>query len=329
MVIGIDDYGGSGRDLKGCVADAKAVADRLKTHWDGEPNCEVITLTSDTRDVTTDVMDDHMRRLFRGEANTVVFYFAGHGMLDAETNQGYLVSKDHSRATPGLLLSTIIDMANDASPNIRSTVIILDSCHAGFVGEVSAIRNQKLALIGKGVTVLTAADRDQEATEFDGHGLFTGILLDGLDGSAADVLGRITPAALYSLVDQTLGGYEQRPVYKANVQRFITLRKVEPRVSPAQLRKIKDYFPSASHIFPVDPSFQEDRGQFTKEFRHIPVVAENAKVFKDMQAYYKVNLVAPVGHPFPWDAAMHSTGFRLTAQGAHYRQLALRDRIFV
>lgn len=32
LVIGIDDYGGSGRDLKGCVADARAVADRLKTH---------------------------------------------------------------------------------------------------------------------------------------------------------------------------------------------------------------------------------------------------------------------------------------------------------
>ncbi len=326
VVVGIDNYGSAQNNLEGCVADALSVSDKLANHGNGDPNFDVITLTSDSETVTTEVMDDNLRKLFKGEADTVVFYFAGHGLLDAETNRGHLLSQDFTRAVPGLSLSDIIGMANDAHKHIKSTVIILDSCHSGFVGELPGLGNGNISVIGKGVTILAAADRNQEAAEHDGHGLFTGILLDGLNGSASDILGRITPASLYSLVDQTLGGFEQRPVYKANVQRFITLREVSPKVPRAQLRKLKEYFPTPGYVLRVDPSFEPDRGEFTEEFKDIPVIAENEAVFRDMQAYYKVNLVSPVDQPFPWRAAMHSTGFRLTAQGAHYRILAEKKR---
>jgi len=328
VVIGIDDYGDEAKNLEGCVADAKAVADKLSAHGNGDPNFDVITLTSDIQQVTTELLDDNLRKLFKGDAETVVFYFAGHGHLDAETNRGFLVSQDYTRASPGLSLADVIDMANAAhgKKQIQSTVIILDSCHSGFAGELPALGNSHISVIGKGVTILAAADRDQVAAEHDGHGLFTGILLDGLNGSASDVLGRITPASLYSLVDQTLGGFEQRPIYKANVQQFITLREVPAKVPRAQLRKLKDYFPTPGYTLKVDPSFEKDRGEFAEAYKHIPVKPENVEIFRDMQAYYRVNLVAPVDQPFPWNAAMHSTGFRLTAQGAHYRRLSENKR---
>lgn len=326
LVIGIDNYGSNDKNLEGCVADASAVADKFATHGDGSPNFDVICLTSNDRIVTTEVMDDTLRKLFQGKAETVVFYFAGHGILDAETNRGHLVSQDFTRTTPGLSLSDIIVMANAAHKEIDSTVIILDSCHAGFVGEIPGLANSDISAIGKGVTILAAADRSQEAAEHDGHGLFTGIMLDGLNGSASDVLGRITPAALYSLVDQTLGGWEQRPVYKANVQKFITLRQVPPKVAPDQLRKLRTYFPTPGYILQVDPSFEPDRGEFTEKYKDIPVDWDNVAVFRDMQTYYKVNLVSPVDQPYPWHAAMHSSGFKLTAQGAHYRRLAENKR---
>ena len=44
----------------------------------------------------------------------------------------------------------------------------------------------------------------------------------------SDVIGRITPASVYALIDQTLGAWGQRPLYKANVQSFVTLREVPP-----------------------------------------------------------------------------------------------------
>ncbi|MFS8146438.1 caspase family protein [Rhizobium sp. BR 249] len=326
VVIGIDDYGEAQDNLEGCVADAMAVADKLATHGNGDPNFDVITLTSDTEKVTTEAMDEGLRILFKGKADVVVFYFAGHGLLDAETNRGYLVSQDFTKAVPGISLADIINMANAAHSEISSTVIILDSCHSGFVGELPALGNSSISVIGKGVTILAAADRNQAAAEHDGHGLFTGILLDGLNGSASDVLGRITPPSLYSLVDQTLGGFEQRPVYKANVQQFITLREVAPKVPRIQLRKLKDYFPTPGYILKVDPSFESGRGEFTEEYKDMPVIPENEAIFRDLQTYYKVNLVAPVDQPFPWHAAMYSTGFRLTSQGAHYRRLAEKKR---
>ena len=327
LLIGIDDYGSEANNLEGCVADAAAMTEKLETNGNGDPNFDVITLTSDKEQVTTALMDDAITKLFKGgKCETAVLYFAGHGLLDAETNRGYLVSQDSKRGAPGVSLADIIGLANSAHGEIDSTVIILDSCHAGFVGEVPALGNTAISTIGKGVTILAAADRNQSADEYNGHGLFTSILLDGLAGSAADILGRITPASLYSLVDQTLGGWEQRPVYKANVQTFITLRHVPPKVPREQLRKLKDYFPTPGHVYRVDPSFEKDRGQYTEEYAHIPVDEENFAVLREMQAFFKVNLVVPIDYPFPWDAAMHSTGFRLTAQGAHYRRLALNKR---
>lgn len=326
LIVGIDDYGHPDRNLEGCVADALAVADRLASHGNGDPNFDVVALTSDFGPVTADALHDGITKLFHGKADTVVFYFAGHGLLDAETNQGHLMSSDYRKSAPGLALADVLALANAANKEIDSAVIILDSCHAGFAGEIAGLNNAEVSVIGKGVTILAAADRSQEAAEHDGHGLFTGIMLDGLTGSASDVLGRITPAALYSLIDQTLGGWEQRPVYKANVQKFITLRQVPPKVAPEALRRLKDYFPTPGHILPVDPSFEPARGEFTEQFAHIPVDEDNVAVFREMQTFYKVNLVAPVDQPYPWHAAMHSTGFRLTAQGAHYRRLAENKR---
>lgn len=327
LVIGIDDYGHEDRNLEGCVADAVAVAEKFETNGNGDPNFDVVTLTSDNGPVTTEVLDENITKLFKGgKCETAVLYFAGHGLLDEETNRGYLVSQDAKKGALGMALGDVIGMANEANRDIDSTVVVLDCCHAGYLGEVQSLGNKDVSVIGKGVTILAAADRNQAAEEDAGHGLFTGIMLDGLAGSAADVLGRITPASLYSLVDQTLGSWEQRPIYKANVQRFIALRHVEPKVAPEILRRLKDYFPTSTHIFRVNPSFEPDRGEYEERFKDVPVVQENVAAFREMQAYFKVNLVAPVDQPFPWHAAMHSTGFRLTAQGAHYRRLAENKR---
>jgi hypothetical protein len=201
-------------------------------------------------------------------------------------------------------------------------VIILDSCHSGFAGEVAAIGNDQLALIGTGVTILTASHREGRAEEENGHGLFTALLLDGLNGSASDVLGNITPASLYSLVDQTLGPWEQRPIYKANVQTFITLRQVAPKVPPDILRKLPTYFPDPTTVFALDPSFEPDRENIPDALKHIPVNPANSAIFKELQRCNRYGLVSPVDAEHMYYAAINSTGCRLTATGAHYRKLA-------
>lgn len=325
LIIGIDDY--LTQPLSGCVNDALSIATVIERNGDGSPNFSVKTLTSNTDHVSTALLHQAISELFTGDADTVLLYFAGHGIIHPDTNAGYIVSQDGSRGAWGMSLAEILGLANNSYPHIKSTVIILDSCHSGYAGEVSALGNQSIAAIGTGVTILTACHRNGVAGETDGHGLFTDILLDGLSGSSSDVCGRITPASLYSHVDQTLGAWEQRPIYKANVQSFVTLRQVNPRIPLEVLRRLPTYFPDATSIFALDPSYEPDRANVPAEFKNIPVDENNVRIFKELQACNRYGLVVPVDAEHMYYAAINSTGCKLTAQGAHYRKLAEMKRI--
>lgn len=325
LVIGIDDYPTS--PLNGCVNDAISIANTIEKNGDGSPNFSVKILTSNETDVTTAVLSETIANLFTGDADTVLLFFAGHGIINPDTNAGYIVSQNGSRGAWGMSLSEIIGLANKAYPRIKSTVIILDSCHSGYAGEVAGIGNDQIAAIGTGVTILTACHRSGTAAESNGHGLFTDILLDGLSGGSADICGRITPASIYSHVDQTLGPWEQRPIYKANVQSFVTLRQVNPKIPLDVLRKLPTYFPDATSIFALDPSYEPDRANVPQQFQNTPVDDDHARIFKELQACNRYGLVVPVNAEHMYYAAINSTGCRLTAQGAHYRKLAEMKRI--
>src|SRR3546814_13670532 len=90
-------------------------------------------------------------------------------------------------------LGDILAQANKAYPKIKSSVIILDSCHSGYAGEVAGLGNEDVSLIGTGVTILTASHRAGVAEEGIKHGLFTEIIIAGLRGGAADIHGNVKP----------------------------------------------------------------------------------------------------------------------------------------
>ena len=325
LIVGIDDYPTA--PLEGCVNDAISLAGMLEKNGDGSPNFSVKLLTSNSTPVTSAVLSEAIQTLFTGDADTVLLFFAGHGIINPDTNAGYIVSQNGARGAWGISLSEILGLANKAYPKIKSSVIILDSCHSGYAGEVPALGNDQISAIGNGVTILTACHRNQTAGEVDGHGLFTGFLLDGLSGSSADVCGRITPASLYSHIDQTLGPWEQRPIYKANVQTFITLREVTPKIPLDVLRRLPEYFPEAASTYALDPSFEPDRQNIPPEFRDLPVDENNVRIFKELQMCNRHGLVVPVDAVHMYYAAINSTGCKLTGLGAHYRNLATMHRI--
>lgn len=325
LIVGIDDYQVS--PLSGCVNDAVAIANTLEKNGDGSPNFSIRLLTSNQTEVSTAVLSSAISELFKGDADTVLFFFAGHGIINPDTNAGYIVSQNGRKGSWGVSISEIIGLSNKAYPYIKSTVIILDSCHSGFAGEVPALVNEHISAIGSGVTILTACNRNGTAAEINGHGLFTGMLLDGLDGSSADICGRVTPASVYSHIDQALGPWEQRPIYKANVQTFVTLRQVNPKISLEILRRLPEYFPDATSYFRLDPSFEPDRANVPEEFKNIPVNEDNVRIFKELQSCNRHGLVIPVDAEHMFYAAIKSTGCKLTATGAHYRRLAAMNRI--
>jgi len=328
LIIGIDDYPGA-HALRGCVNDALEMSSMLEKNGDGSPNFEVMKLISHETEVTSELLHDSITQLFSGEAETAVLYFAGHGLVDDDTNDGQLISMNGAHPNWGVPLRTVINLANEAYPRIKSSVIILDSCKSGAIGEMA--RQGKgvnpPSVIGDGVTILTASHRSQLAVEEDGHGRFSSILLDGLSGAACDILGRVTPAALYAYVDQTLSNFEQRPIYKANVQRFITVRNVEPRVNLDILRRLPKYFPNPSHKFKLDPSYEPERGEEAERLKDIPVNEDHARIFKELQKCCNVGLIRPTDHEHMWHSAIFYGGCELTASGAHYRFLASANRI--
>jgi hypothetical protein len=325
LVVGIDAY--PDHPLNGCVNDAVAVGTVLESLGNGDPNFSVRTLTSQDGNVTAEVLNAAVEKLFSSDAETALLYFAGHGIINRDTNTGHIVAQDGRKGGWGMSLGEILALANKAYPKIKSSVIILDSCHSGYAGEIAGIGNQEVSLIGTGVTILTASHREGVAEEGIKHGLFTEILLDGLRGGAADILGNVTPAALYSLVDQTLGAWGQRPIYKANVQTFVTLRQVAPKIAREFLRELPTLFPDEASELRLDPSFEPARDNVPPEITAIPPAPENVRVFKGLQACNRNGLVVPVGTEHMYYAAIESKSCRLTAIGAHYRKLAETKRI--
>jgi hypothetical protein len=324
LVVGIDHYTNVSL-LYGCVNDSFAVKAMLDRHADGSVNFGVkhLTATGPSDPVRRDELRQAIESLFAGDGEVSLFYFAGHGHIEA--TGGYLCSSDVKTGNDGVPLAEIMTMANQSK--IQNRVIILDSCHSGVAGG-SALQ-QKVAEISDGVTILTASTAEQYATEEDGAGVFTSLLVDALGGAAANLVGDVTPGGVYAHVDQSLGPWAQRPVFKTNVKRFVSLRKVQPPLELAELRRISEFFPTPGFQFQLDPTYEPERHEsWAMSPQGIPAPdPDHNAIFKILQKFNRVGLVVPEGAPHMWHAAMESKTIRLTALGEHYRRLAAKDLI--
>lgn len=318
LVVGINNYPAA--PLRGCINDASALGTVMETHGNGDPNFDVRLHTDvPTRGKLTELI----QTLFSGENEISLFYFSGHGF---ENEIGtHLVTPDATKLNMGVSMDELLMMANNSIA--KNKIIILDCCNSGFAGS-SKLISGNASLISKGVTILTASKEDESAMEVNGHGVFTNLLIDALQGGAADIRGDITPGSIYSYIDQALGAWEQRPVFKTNITEFISLRKITPKVHIEVLRKIIQYFPEPGHEFSLNPSYEDTNSDKVKHSVIKPFAkAGNVSVFKDLQKFQSVGLVVPVNTPYMYFAAMESKSCRLTALGYHYWRLVKAKRI--
>lgn len=209
----------------------------------------------------------------------------------------------------------------------KNKIIILDSCHSGVAGNNAG---QHVAEIKEGMTILTASTAEQYAAEVPGGGagVFTRLLVDALGGAAANLVGDVTPGSVYAHIDQALGPWVQRPMFKTNVKTFVSLRKATAPIALADLRALATHFPHLGYDFLLDPSYEPER---TIEYKSLDAVPppdpQKTAVFSVLQNYVKVNLVRPVGETHMWHAAMNSKSCELTVLGEHYRELAEKGLI--
>jgi Caspase domain len=320
LVVGINYYEHSS-PLFGCVDDAHAVKAILERHGDGSINFDVrlFTGTGSTDVVSRSNLKDYIEELFRGDSEIALFYFAGHGHI--ESTGGYLLTSNSRRGDEGVSLVEVLTLAN--ASKAKNKIIVLDSCHSGIAGTPPS--DDQKAMISEGLTILTASTKEQYATEQNGRGIFTTLFVDALSGVAANILGDISPSGVYSYIDQSLGAWEQRPVFKTNVKNFVSLRKVQPTIQLSDLQRIIEFFPSPGFHYSLDPSFEPEM-QGRSEGMPEPN-PDNTQKFAILQKYNRVNLVVPVDAPHMWHAAMENKSCKLTVLGEHYRRLVERKRI--
>lgn len=320
LIVGIDHYAHIG-NLSGCVNDAHSVKTALERNADGTlnfPAPQVLTGTSAEQTVLKRDLKEAVRQLFADNSEIALFYFAGHGYI--EDTGGFLCASDSETGDDGLALSEIMTFANTSEA--KNKVIILDSCHSGVAGN-SAIA-PALAEISDGVTILTASTAAQYSFETPGGGagVFTSLFVDALNGAAANLVGDITPGSVYAHIDQSLGPWAQRPVFKTNVKTFVSLRKAQPPIALADLQALTKHFPTPEHDFQLDPSFEPERSSDQLEDPSIPEPDPvNTATLRVLQKYVRVNLVRPVEAPHMWHAAMQSKSCELTVLGQHYWNL--------
>ncbi|MFH1881903.1 MAG: caspase family protein [Planctomycetota bacterium] len=320
LIVGINYYE-HGSNLFGCVDDAHAVKAILERNDGGAVNfdCRLLTGTGPSDRVDRSELKDQVEELFKTDAKIALFYFAGHGHIEA--SGGYLLATDSKRGDEGVSLSEILTFAN-ASP-AKNKVIVLDSCHSGIAGTPPT--GDQLAALSEGLTVLTASTKDQYATEENGRGVFTSLFVDALSGSAANLTGDITPGSVYAHIDQSLGSWEQRPVFKTNVKQFVSLRESSPPIEISDLRRLIEFFPAPGSEYALDPTYEpEMKGRDAGMPLPDP---EKTRIFSVLQRYNRLNLLVPVNAPHMWNAAMGSKSCRLTALGEHYRRLVEKNRI--
>lgn len=317
LVVGIDNYPSS--PLRGCINDASGLAKIIETHGNDSPNFDV---RLETNVGTKSELKTMIVKLFSGSFDTVLLYFSGHGFLNELG--GYLVTPDHKSYDEGISMDEVLILANQSKS--KDKIIILDCCHSGSFG--SPTMGRGASHLEEGVSILTASRDDEPSMEINGHGVFTNLLLEALRGGAADLSGHISPGGVYAYIDQALGSWGQRPVFKTNVTRFTSLRKINPQVPLETLRKIVKYFPAPQHEFKLDPSY-EDTNSITVEHDVIEPYAkdENVAVFKVLQKMQSVGLVVPVDSEYMYFAAMESKACKLTSLGFHYWQLVKNKRI--
>jgi len=336
LVVGIDNY--TGKPLSGCVNDARSVAQLFARHGNGDPNFDVELITAPQPDpdgsipepedpdtescpkggISKILLGKKIHDLFADNCDIALFYFSGHGTVTSVG--GYILTTDTRSYDEGVAMDEILGYANHSAA--REKIIILDCCHSGAFGSPST-EGSNVSQLSPGMVVLTAARDSEQAMETKGHGIFTSLLVEALNGAAADLLGQVTPGAIYHYADQALGSWEQRPIFKTNVTSWTPLRKVPPGPgSPAipreKLRKIVNYFPHPDDEHTLAPDY------VLTDPSHDDAKVE---IFQDLQAFASGDLVVPVGEQHMYWAAMHSKSCKLTPFGKRYWQLVKKNRL--
>jgi hypothetical protein len=264
------------------------------------------------------------KALFANHADVTLFYFSGHGFTS--DLGGYLVTQDYLGDDEGVPMQEILCLANNALVNgvVKEAILVLDCCFSGNLGGIKEIK-EHTSILAEGLTILAASREYQPSWEAEGGGVFTGLLAAALRGGAANVLGEVTLAAAYAFVENQLGAWDQRPLFKCNVARSSILRYVQPAIDLPTLQRIAKHFPEADFEYPLDPSYEVDKHHVSEGKQQTN--PKHEAIMADLRRYATAHLLVPVGEDYLYWAAIKSKSCKLTEAGRYVWRLANKGMI--
>jgi WD40 repeat protein len=198
LVIGINEYKNPRLQLNYAVADATLFANTLKKGAAALfDKVEVKKLSSKEETTRENILKELKAMQSLNPDDLFVLYVASHGTVD--DGEYFLITSNVGSTRTEKLKTDAIGQTifKELVGNIPATkkLIIIDTCNAGALGEaiqvamltrgMSEDTAMKILSRAVGSTILSAATSMQEALEgYQGHGLFTYVLAEGLKGKA-------------------------------------------------------------------------------------------------------------------------------------------------
>ncbi|MFA4828880.1 MAG: caspase family protein [Thermodesulfovibrionales bacterium] len=198
IIVGINEYKNPKLQLKYAVSDAELFEDTLKKVTAGLfEKVNIIKLVTKEETTNENIMKELKAYKALNPDDVFVFFVASHGTVD-DGEYFLITSNVGSTRTEKLKTDALPQgMLKELIANIPATkkLIIIDTCSAGALGEaiqvamltrgMSEDTAMKILSRAVGSTILSASTSLQEAVEgYQGHGLFTYVLVEGLKGKA-------------------------------------------------------------------------------------------------------------------------------------------------
>ncbi len=323
LIVGIDEYQERTLGLRGAARDAARMATVLARHADDERNYDCELLRANARgQVTRAQLRSRLASLFDPNFDgDALLYFSGHGLLSR--GGGLLVTSDGVPGDWGIGMAEVIALAN--ASRARNLLILLDCCHGGAMTQHADGASGPLSGIRENLTVLAASRAGESAEEEEQGGKFTLGLVDALLGGAADLLGDVTPQAIFRCIERRAGSWDQRPVYQSNSSRSLVVRRCLPILEKAYLRRLCELFATPEAHFALDPSYERDDEVSEGVDSARTAKLRIAQLFK---AYRDAGLLRPCvpGEQLYW-TARRGHGVELTPAGKEWWYLARDGRI--
>ncbi len=193
LVIGNEDYNSMKQsstyqpDVEFAVRDAETFA-KYATNMMGVREDNVILVKNATY-AQMKVSLEKLTKLARTNMDDLelIVYYAGHGQVDGDSKDSYLIPVDVSITSPtsGIKLEDFYSTLSAC--NAEKTFVFLDACYSG-VGRGVVIK-PKNTLVKGNVVVMTATSSTQRSMPYQekNHGLFTYYLLKTIKEGGADM----------------------------------------------------------------------------------------------------------------------------------------------